>query len=241
MYIHLAVPIQKPSELADYIHKPLEPFIFDQDSRFMVYRKNHDNYYLVCDDQEKWYYFTSFTGQDFNFIKYARQIYRPAYLSKEQVLPLIIELKEKRFLPIKDRFDKAFAHTSIFVKSLDELSLAEQLKLANVDGNDDPQVLSTIHYIENNYQGLRTRFISGFETKSFATVSENLYYFENIHLQNVSWTYLQYFIYFEQYKIIPSEQMMARLLGNLWTSTKMMESDWNSSLLKIESTNQPKD
>ncbi|MDA2587731.1 hypothetical protein PDQ69_21700 [Bacillus cereus group sp. Bc062] len=234
IYIHVAVKIDTPKNLHEYSSSRQEEFSFDKNNRFTDYtKKNSDISFLTLDDNNQWYYITNFEINNFSELKLARQIFIPPYLNQGISLPLIKQLNSEHLIPKNQGYDKAYAHVSIKTKELSSLSPIQQSKLANVDGDDDPIVSSNLHYISNIYNNTETRFVSGIETNSFATLTENEDYYRNIHLPNVSTLYLKYFVYFREYGFVPSMQMMPKLLNNLWLSTQANKNDWNKSLLKI--------
>ncbi|WLR57252.1 hypothetical protein LC048_10535 [Mesobacillus subterraneus] len=136
--------------------------------------------------------------------------------------------------PCYEGYDKAYGHVLSLVPELDTVSAYNQSQLANYDGSDDPTIIKKIHFIENEYKGEKTRFISGFETRSFATVTENEFYAKEIHLPGNARNYLKLFVYFSRYSFLPSQQMMPRFLGNLWASTQSLNTTANPALFKDE-------
>ncbi|OES44032.1 hypothetical protein BA724_12355 [Domibacillus iocasae] len=230
----MLVPIKYPGGLSGYEPVKQEPYMFDQQACFALYRHEEQPHSIMKDDHDQWYFAIRWKLDTLTEVKYARQIHRPSYMAENTTLKLVDYLAKISCTPQMNDFDKAFVHTTVFADKLDDVPLDRQLRMANADGEDDPSVIQTVHSIENKYNGQRTRFLSGFETYSIATLTENRDYLEHIHLPASAFLYLQYFVYFKQYGRIPSKQMMARLLGNLWASTQAMNSAWNSSLLTIE-------
>lgn len=234
-HITVAVPIFEPLLNNNYIIQNEENYNFDTHKRFSTYVKPSQPYLcmLVKDDCNNWFYFTSFTVSTLSEVKLARQIFIPEYMKPSHVTsPLQQRLQKENLKPFENGFDKAFAHTALYVDDLQHISSLEQARIAFIDGADDPQIATTLHYIKNTYNSLETRFIAGAETHSFATVTENKYYYENIHIPVVSTLYLQYFIYYVIHDIVPSKQMMPRLLANLWRSQQALRNDWNPNLIQ---------
>lgn len=227
--LHVAVPIKKPTSM-NPLYEENNDFSFDTLHRFKLYNGNNPTIRLAVDDHDQWWFFTNFTCQSLTECKYSRQIFRIEYMDKSVLLPLEKQLESLK-LEISDySFDKAYAHTSVLVHNLSDVSNLNQSRIANIDGDDDPQISKSIHYIENVFEGQRTRFLAGEETFSFATISENDYYFKKIHIPHVAFLYLRYFVYFMKYSIIPSKQMMPRLLCNLWASKQALQTTWNHHL-----------
>ncbi|WP_046175290.1 hypothetical protein [Domibacillus indicus] len=234
IYCDIAVPIKYPGTLSGCGTEQIEPFMFDRPARFTVYRHETEPHFIMKDDHHRWYLAVRWKFTSLTDVKYARQVHRPSYVDEEVTLKLVDYLEDMNLAPQLDDFDKAFVHTTVFAEDLDDIPASRQLRIANADGEDDPSVMQCIHFIENKYNGRRTRFLAGFETRSIATVTENRYYLEHIHLPASSFLYLQYFTFFQQYGRVPSKQMMARLLENLWASAQAMNNRWNRSLLVTE-------
>lgn len=136
--------------------------------------------------------------------------------------------------PLYEGHDKAYGHALALSDNLSSVPAFQQARLANYDGSDDPTIIKRIHYIQNEYKGEFTRFITGFETRSFATYTENEYYAREIHLPNNARTYLKLFVYFSRYGTLPSQQMMPRFLANLWASAQSLNTAANPALYKQE-------
>ncbi|WP_211340520.1 hypothetical protein [Mesobacillus subterraneus] len=234
-FSEIAVPIESPYGFMPG-NEAARDFTFDKENRFKDYRlkKDEKTYDISFDDYGQWYFFISFECGTLDELKLSRQIFRPPYL-KEDKLALVELLDKLEINPFYEGHDKAYGHVLSLVPALDSISAFDQARLANYDGNDDPTIIKKIHFIENEYKGERTRFISGFETRSFATVTENQYYAKEIHLPGNARTYLKLFIYFSRYGILPSQQMMPRFLGNLWASTQSLNTRANAALYKEES------
>lgn len=235
LFSEIAVPIESP-----FGFKPSKEserdFTFDKGDRFKDYllEKDGNAYDLSLDDNGQWYFFTSFVCESMDEMKLSRQIFRPPYLN-EETLELVDLLEDLNLIPLYESHDKAYGHVLSLVDELSSVPAFHQARLANYDGTDDPTIIKKIHYIENEYKSEKTRFISGFETRSFATVTENKFYAKNIHLPGNARTYLKLFIYFSRYGIMPSQQMMPRFLSNLWASTQSLNIQANKALYKTES------
>jgi hypothetical protein len=237
IYIHLGVKVHKPECLTDYTIKNHNDFSFDKENRFLDFVKTAENgqksSFFTVDDTDKWYYITSFKVNSLFELKLSRQVFIPPYLDSYQSFPLMEELNIHKLIPFRQGFDKAYAHISVYSRNISSITAITQSRFANADGPDDPIVIDRIHYISNIYNGLETRFIAGTETNSFATISQNRDYFYDLHLPYVGNLYLKYFIYFNEYGIVPSKQMMPLLLENLWKSTKSSTSTFNTNLYKV--------
>jgi hypothetical protein len=230
----IMVPIDHPGSLSGYEAVSPEPYMFDRPDRFMLYRQQGQAHSLLKDDYHHWYLAIRWECESLTELKYARQVHRPSYVDKQTTLKLIDYLNQTGLTAKMDDFDKAFVHTTVWADKLDLVPLDQQLRIANADGEDDPSVIQHLHFIDNVFDGRRTRFLPGFETYSMATITENRYYLDHVHLPASALLYLQYFVYFLQYGRVPSKQMMARLLENLWASTQAMNTSWNSSLFTAE-------
>lgn len=237
LYSEIAVPIEAPFGFMPG-EETERDFTFDKEDRFKDYllEKDGRKYDLSLDDNGQWYFFTSFVCDSLDELKLSRQIFRPPYL-KEETLQLVNLLEDLNLTPLYEGHDKAYGHVLSLVSDLDSVPAFQQARLANYDGNDDPTIIKKIHFIENEYKNEKTRFISGFETRSFATLTENKFYAKEIHLPGNARTYLKLFIYFSRYGSMPSQQMMPRFLANLWTSTQSMSTQANPALFKTETLN----
>jgi hypothetical protein len=233
-YSEVAVPIQHPFGFVP-VGEEQRDFTFDRDDRFGDYLIEKDGklYTVSLDDKGNWFFMTSFECDSLDELKLSRQIFRPAYL-KDKELPLIDLLEQLRLEPIYEGHDKAYGHVLSIVPQIDSVQASSQGQLANFDGCDDPTIIKKIHFIENELNGEKTRFISGFETRSFATITENKYYAKNIHLPGNARNYLKLFVYFSRYGILPSQQMMPRFLANLWASAQSLNRTANPALYKTQ-------
>ncbi|GLB60104.1 hypothetical protein [Cytobacillus sp. NCCP-133] len=233
-YSELAVPIEPPYGFQPKENKATD-FTFDRENRFTDYKIEYkDKFYEVSlDDQGHWYFFTSIVCDSLDELKLSRQIFRPPYLKGEK-LQLVGVMEELRIIPLFEGHDKAYGHVLSLVKDLDSIPVYRQARLANYDGTDDPTIIKKIHYIQNEFKGESTRFISGFETRSFATITENKLYAKEIHLPANARNYLKLFVYFSRYSTLPSQQMMPRFLANLWASTQSLNTSANPSLYHEE-------
>jgi hypothetical protein len=235
--IHLGVKVHKPECLMDYTMKNHHDFSFDKDNRFLDYVKTTDNgqnsSFFTVDDMDQCFYMTSFKVNSLFELKLSRQVFIPQYLESYHSFPLIEELNKHKLIPVRQGYDKAYAHISVYTRDINSINATTQSRFANADGPDDPIVIDKIHYITNIFNGLETRFVAGTETYSFATISQNRGYFYELHLPYVGNLYLKYFIYFNEFGIVPSKQMMPLLLENLWKSTKGNTSSFNTNLYKV--------
>jgi hypothetical protein len=234
LYSEIAVPIESPFGFMPGKESERD-FTFDKEDRFKDYilKKEGQSYDISLDDNGQWYFFTSLVCNSLDELKLSRQIFRPPYL-KDERLKLVDLMDKLDIKPFYEGHDKAYGHVLSFVPKLDSVSAFNQARLANYDGNDDPTIIKKIHFIENEYKGEKTRFVSGFETRSFATVTENEFYAKEIHLPSNARNYLKLFVYFSRYGVLPSQQMMPRFLGNLWASTQSLNTSANPALFKDE-------
>lgn len=233
-YSHIAFPIQPPFHFKPDEKKERD-FTFDKEERFTDYLIDHNgnSYSVSLDDKGQWYFFTSFECESLDDLKLSRQIFRPPYLA-EKKLELVDLLEKLNLIPIYEGHDKAYGHVLSLVRDLSSLTAFDQARLANYDGSDDPVISKKIHYIENDFNGEKTRFVAGFETRSFATITENEFYAREIHLPGNAVTYLKLFIYYTRYNSLPSLQMMPRFLANLWASAQSLNTSANPALYKEE-------
>ncbi|WNF24937.1 hypothetical protein [Mesobacillus jeotgali] len=233
-FSEIAVPIEPPFGFIPS-NESERDFSFDKENRFKDYilEDNDKTYDISLDDKGQWYFFTSFECCSLDQLKLSRQIFRPPYL-KDEPLKLIDIMEMLNIKPIYEGHDKAYGHVLSLVTELDSVSAFMQARIANYDGSDDPTIIKKIHFIENEYKGEKTRFVSGFETRSFATVTENEFYAKEIHLPGNARNYLKLFVYFSRYGFLPSQQMMPRFLGNLWASTQSLNTTANPALFKDE-------
>ncbi|MFE1244876.1 hypothetical protein ACFW35_12140 [Fictibacillus sp. NPDC058756] len=190
---------------------------------------------LFKDQNDQWYAAAHFVKDSLHNVKYGRQTFRPPYKDiPDEELSFVEILEKNDWVPMNAHYDKALCHVIAEVGKLDEISLEMQSKLAHADGDDDPQVAHSLHFIESKLNGKRSRFISGWESHSFATITESNDFADDILMPVSSWLYLLYFSYFlDNNGSIPSDQMMPRLLGNLWAST-MKELPYNKDLIRIQ-------
>ncbi|MBX9974763.1 hypothetical protein [Cytobacillus firmus] len=158
---------------------------------------------------------------------------------KNEQLPLVYLMEKVNIRPQYEGHDKAYGHAFALSENLSSVPAFLQARIANYDGSDDPTIIKKIHYIQNEYSGKSTRFISGFETRSFATITENEYYAREIHLPNNARTYLKLFVYFSRYGTLPSQQMMPRFLANLWASAQSLNTAANPALYKQQTIDTP--
>jgi len=233
-FSEVAVPIEPPFGFIPGKESERD-FTFDKENRYKDYilEKNGQSFDISLDDKGNWYFFISIECDSLDQLKLSRQTFRPPYL-KDQELMLVDLMEWLNIKPFYEGHDKAYGHVLSLVPQLDSVSAFMQARLANYDGNDDPTIIKKIHFIENEYNGEKTRFVSGFETRSFATVTENEFYAREIHLPGNARNYLKLFVYFSRYGFLPSQQMMPRFLGNLWASTQSLNTSANPALFKDE-------
>ncbi|WP_197280081.1 hypothetical protein [Bacillus sp. FJAT-27251] len=233
-YSEVAVPIQHPFGFTPAGNEQRD-FTFDRDDRWTDYFVTNDgeSYTVSFDDRGNWFFLASFECHSLDELKLSRQIFRPEYL-EDKKLPLIDLLQELELEPIYEGHDKAYGHVLTIVHNVDDVPPFTQGRLANYDGPDDPTIIKRIHFIENELNGEKTRFITGFETRSFATITDNQYYAEKIHLPDNARDYLKLFVYFSRNGLLPSQQMMPRFLANLWASAQSLNHKANPALYKME-------
>lgn len=224
----IMIPIQQP-------RVPLEQQTREEDYSFSrnVYEfYTFKAYTIVKNDHDDWFLVADFTCDTLNELKYTRQIRRPQYM-KDETLPAIDLLTSLNLqIPDSFRFDKAFGHVLYEVEALEDISPRLQLKIANYDGKDDPEVSPAMHYIQNIYDKEHTHFIAGIETYSFATITENSYLANHLWPENIGELYLLLFTYYKLYRTCPSYQMIPKLLCNVWHSTEALWHDANDLLYK---------
>lgn len=247
-WVDVMVPIQRIPETIDtslnYSSELSVEFNFTSSNTFRrIPAEAYDGEWLI-DDQQRSYYCTRFDVSSLQQMKWVRQIWRPSYMDPSISLPLMNRMRltgDERLSgvyrpdaiqPIWTHFDKAIAHvnTLIVTDPLSDPSLLS--RLANCDGMDDPQVTRQLHYMTNTFDQAKTVFIPGICTASIATVSNNIYYMNEIHHKQVSKLYLLYYTYYHLYGKVPSKQMMPQLLGNLWRSVEPNTQNWNPNLFQ---------
>jgi hypothetical protein len=227
--------VQPPavSLLKELNQEPLPKYEFQTDNLFTAYSISSEEF-LFRDANDQWYAGGYFKKDSFHGLKYGRQIFCPPYKEiPESELSFLRLLEKNGLTPLNAQYDKGFCHTIVNVDSLDSIPLHMQSRLAHADGDDDPQVAHSLHYIQSLLDGKRTRFLSGWESHSFATITESTSFCEQLLLPVSSWLYLLYYTHFIMNNgEIPSYQMMPRLLGNLWASTTH-QFPYNEKLIQI--------
>ncbi|MCM3776222.1 hypothetical protein [Fictibacillus phosphorivorans] len=237
MRIHTFVmtAIETPEELVteSLEQEKLPDYEFNKKDLFTAYSLPTGER-LFKDQNDQWYAAAHFVKDSLHAVKYGRQIFRPPYKEiSEEELSFVEVLEKNGFVPLNPHYDKALCHVVAEVEKLEELSLEMQSRLAHADGDDDPQVAHSLHYMESKLDGKRSRFISGWESHSFATITESSEFADDILMPVSSWLYLLYFSHFlDNQGTMASDQMMPRLLGNLWAST-MKEFPYNKELIRI--------
>ena len=227
IYSKLMVPIVAPIQLSRIKAQPQPKTFFFKQQIYTFY--TWQNYQFVQDNERQWYIILDYECQSLTELKATRQIQRPHYL-QQATLPTIDLLQALNVQVDSVNFDKAYGHALYFSENIQSITDAYKLKIANFDGEDDPQVTKAFHYVESIYNDERTQFIAGVETYSFATITESPYYAEHIWQKETGLLYLLLFAYFKRYRVCPSEQMLPKLLCNLWASTEIMNPNINHSL-----------
>ncbi|MFG6494455.1 hypothetical protein P8610_03800 [Fictibacillus sp. UD] len=234
IFVMTAVETPNEQTMSKLIEQDLPHYEFSKRGLFAGYSLETGER-LFKDENDTWYVCSSFEKKTLHEIKYGRQTYAPPYaeIPSEQ-LSFVEMLESYELKPLNSHYDKGLCHVIAEVENLDPIPLELQSRLAHADGDDDPQVAHSLHYIESKLAGKRSRFISGWESHSFTTITESREYADEILFPVSSWLYLLYFQYFLQHNgTIPSDQMMPRLLGNLWAST-MKDIPYNKELLQIQ-------
>lgn len=230
------VPIQQPVGLKLVEEQSNANYRFSTQFKFQKYQSNDLQGAFFLDSKNQWYYYFRIETRSLTDAKYARHTSIPSYIdpANYERFKLFHLMESHKLTPTYNDYDKAFAHVSVFVENWDNIDNLWISRCALVDGEDDPQVASRIHYIRNIYNNEKTLYVAGWESFSFATITENRYYYEKIHLPIVSELYLLYFTAFTMYDSTFSKQMMPRLLENLWCSTQSRNHRWNSALIEVE-------
>ncbi|WP_083207726.1 hypothetical protein [Fictibacillus arsenicus] len=238
MRIHTFVlaAIEAPdNQIIDFLtQEKLPDYEFNKKDLFTAYSLSSGER-LFKDQNDQWYAAAHFVKESLHNVKYGRQTFRPPYKEiPAQELSFVEILEKNDWVPLNAHYDKSLCHVVAEAGNLDEISLEMQSRLAHADGDDDPQVAHSLHFIESKLNGKRSRFISGWESHSFATITESSDFADDILMPVSSWLYLLYFSYFlDNNGSIPSDQMMPRLLGNLWAST-MKGLPYNKDLIQIQ-------
>ncbi|KZE69419.1 hypothetical protein AWM68_03900 [Fictibacillus phosphorivorans] len=234
IFVMTAVETPGEATMNKLIERDLPHYEFSKRGLFTSFSLETGEH-MFKDENDTWYVCSSSEKKTLHEIKYGRQIFPPPYAEIPSEQLSFVEMLERYDLkPLNPHYDKGLCHVIAEVEDLDSVPLEFQSRLAHADGDDDPQVAHAVHYIESKLNGKRSRFISGWESHSFATITESREFAEDILFPVSSWLYLLYFQYFlQQNGTIPSQQMMPRLLGNLWAST-MKDIPFNKELLQIE-------
>jgi hypothetical protein len=233
-FVLAAIETPENSSLETIKKEQLPDYEFNKKDLFTAFSLPHGER-LFKDQNDQWYAAAHFVKDSFHNVKYGRQTFRPPYKEiPSEELSFVEILEKNHWVPANAQYDKALCHIIAEVDNLDELSLERQSRLAHADGEDDPQLAHSLHYIESKLNGKRSRFISGWESHSFATITESRNFADDILLPVSSWLYLLYYSHFLKTEgTVPSDQMMPRLLGNLWAST-MKGIPYNRELIRIE-------
>jgi hypothetical protein len=228
------IEIPDKKTMREFKKVELPPYEMNRNDLFTAY-KNQGDERLFCYEKNKWYAGLHRIHESLHDVKYGRQTGCPPYMKDSPPeMPFAEMLKRNGWKPANNLYDKAYCHVTVEVETIDDLPLTLQSRLAHADGDDDPQVAHSLHHIDSVLDGKRTRFISGWESHSFATITESREYNQHILQPISSWLYLLYYIHYLHHEgEIPSEQMMPRLLGNLWASTSK-DISYNSRLIQVQ-------
>lgn len=226
----MAVPIEQPM-IPLTLQKRPRSYFFDRVTRFSHYEfsDQNENFDILKDDLNQWYFIDKMPCINLTQLKSFRQVHNKSTELYKR-LP-IIELLERFNLELAMHdFDKAFAHALCIVDNIDQVPLHTQQHIANFTDETDQVIINEMHYLQTIEDGLRTRYITGTETRSFATITENKAFAENEWQKGIGINYLKLFLYYKQYNKIPSNQMMAKLLCNLWASSEALNTTANPAL-----------
>lgn len=226
----MAVPIEQPL-IPLTLKKQPRDYFFDSVTRFSHYEfsEKHENFDILKNDLNQWYFVDKMPCVNLMQLKTFRQIHnKPTELYKH--LPLIDLLDRFNLELAMYDFDKAFGHVLCVVDNMEQIPLHTQLHIANYTDECEPLLLPHMHYFTTVEENLRTRFITGTESRSFATITENKAFAENEWQKGIGINYLKLFLYYKQYNKIPSHQTMAKLLCNLWASTEAFSTNANPAL-----------
>ena len=229
----MAVPIEQPL-IPLTLKKQPRNYFFDHVTRFSHYEffQQNENLDILKDDLNQWYFISKMHCDNLRQLKAFRQIH-PESTALYKSLPLVDILEHFNLqLDIHD-YDKAFGYALCLTDNIDSIPIHTQMHIANYESESDPILTAEMHYFHTVEEGARTRFISGIESRSFATITESKHFAEEVWEKHIGITYLKLFLYYKQYKTIPSHQMMAKLLCNLFASTEALNYTSNPSLYKI--------
>ena len=228
----MAVPIEQPL-IPLTLKKQPRDYFFDHVTRFSHYEffQQNENFDILKDDLNQWYFISKMRCDNLQQLKTFRQTHHePTTLYKRLAL---IDLLERFNLELAVHdYDKAFGHVLCLTDNIDSIPLHTQMHIANYESDSDPILTTEMHYFNTIEEGARTRFISGIETHSFATITENRHFAEERWDKHIGVTYLKLFLYYKKYKKIPSHQMIAKLLCNLFASTEALNHTYNPALYK---------
>ena len=228
----MAVPIEQPL-IPLTLKKQPRNYFFDHVTRFNHYgfSEKNENFDILKDDLNQWYFIDKMQCNNLQQLKTFRQIHpEPTALYKH--LPLTDMLEQFNLeLAVYD-YNQAFGHVLCVTDNIDSIPLHTQMRLANYASESDPLLTTDMHYFNTIEEGARTRFIAGVETRSFATITESRHYAEEVWEKQLGITYLKLFLYYKQYNKIPSHQMMAKVLCNLFASTEALNNTSNKALYK---------
>lgn len=234
MHIFLSVPIVPPEDMPQGDWEAVEQGDYDLDrpDRYERLTLGEDEY-VFRDDQQQFCYVLSAPCESMDEAKRWRQTRRPRYMVNER-LPLLERMEALRFQPRIEGYDKALAHLTVYIDRLTghEGSSVRLSRWANLDGYDDPLVVMANHYLTNRYGVNLSYHLAGFGTHSFATVTDNQFYWQQLLKPRLGILYLLYYTYWVTHRTVPSRQMMPMLLENLWRSTTIRDV-YNPALLTI--------
>ena len=226
----MAVPIEQPL-IPLTLKKQPRYYFFDRITRFSHYEfsEKNENFDILKDDFNQWYFIDNMLCQSLYQLKAFRQVHHKS-TELYKPLPLIDLLARFNLELAVHDFDKAYGHVLCVTDNIDTIPLHTQMQLANYIDESEPLLKSSIHHFTTLEENLRTRYIAGVESRSFATITENKSYNDPAWIKHVGISYLKLFLYFKRYKEIPSHQQIARLLCNLWASTETLNTDSNPNL-----------
>jgi len=233
MTLFLAQPIEAPIHLPSVSFERVDNQDYAWDDWYFSSCSLSGTEWIFVEDSQTYYYVAVVQCTSMDEAKMWRQMRRVPYLG-EQILPLERRLDELGLKPSRADYDKAVAHLCVRVDQLDkDLPKTRCLsRWANLDGDDDPQVVPANHYIASRYGESTTVHVAGWGTHSFATVTDNEFYFEHILVPKVGVLYLLYYTFWLARGKVNSRQMMPLLLQNLWNSTST-DRPFNQLLVQV--------
>lgn len=227
----MAVPIEQPL-IPLTLKKQPHDYFFDRVTRFSHYEfsDKNENFDILKDDLNQWYFIDKMVCNTLQQLKIFRLVHpEPTALYKH--LPLTDLLERFNLELAMHDYDKAFGHVLCTVDNIDAIPIHLQMQMANYAAEDDPILSTQMHYVNTIEEGARTRLITGIESRSFATITESKQYAEQWE-KHIGITYLKLFLYYTRYKKIPSNQMMPKVICNLFASTESLTNIANPALYK---------